>query len=142
MISLTIPVHGGKCLSRKAVHDWVEKFSQGRSKVADDDWPGCSVEITSEATVQQVEELIRGDRRIPIDSVATALKHSHCLSYSIMHRYCHVLSDYRRSLDCSLDLLDSVRLLTISIYNRFTNSHILQFMHKSSQSTVFSPVVW
>jgi hypothetical protein len=30
------PVYGGKCLSHKAVHNWVEKFSQGRSKVADD----------------------------------------------------------------------------------------------------------
>jgi hypothetical protein len=29
------PVYGGKCLSRKAVHNWAEKFSQGRSKVAD-----------------------------------------------------------------------------------------------------------
>jgi hypothetical protein len=28
------PVYDGKCLSRKAVHNWVEKFSQGRSKVA------------------------------------------------------------------------------------------------------------
>jgi hypothetical protein len=27
----------GKCWSRKAVHIWVEKFSQGRSKVADGD---------------------------------------------------------------------------------------------------------
>jgi hypothetical protein len=24
------PVYGGKCLSRKAVHNWVKKFSQGR----------------------------------------------------------------------------------------------------------------
>jgi hypothetical protein len=24
------PVYGGKCLSRKAVRNWVEKFSQGR----------------------------------------------------------------------------------------------------------------
>jgi hypothetical protein len=24
------PVYGGKCLSRKAVHNWVEKFSEGR----------------------------------------------------------------------------------------------------------------
>jgi hypothetical protein len=24
------PVYSGKCLSRKAVHNWVEKFSQGR----------------------------------------------------------------------------------------------------------------
>jgi hypothetical protein len=30
------PIYGVKCLSRKAVHNWVEKFCQGRSKVADD----------------------------------------------------------------------------------------------------------
>jgi predicted NodU family carbamoyl transferase len=28
-------VYSGKCSSRKAVHKWVEKFSQGRLKVAD-----------------------------------------------------------------------------------------------------------
>jgi hypothetical protein len=28
------PVYDGKCLSRKEVYKWVEKFSQGRSKVA------------------------------------------------------------------------------------------------------------
>jgi hypothetical protein len=31
------PVYGGKCLSRKAIHSWVEKLSQGRSKVSDDE---------------------------------------------------------------------------------------------------------
>jgi hypothetical protein len=31
------PVYGGKCLSRKAVHNWVEKFSQWPSKVSDDE---------------------------------------------------------------------------------------------------------
>jgi hypothetical protein len=31
------PVYGVKCLSRKAVHNWVEKLSEGRSKVADDE---------------------------------------------------------------------------------------------------------
>jgi hypothetical protein len=29
------PVYGGKCLSRKPVHKWVKKFSQGRLKVTD-----------------------------------------------------------------------------------------------------------
>jgi hypothetical protein len=38
------PVYGGKCLPRKAVRNLVEKFSQGRSKVSDDEtkvrnWP-------------------------------------------------------------------------------------------------------
>jgi hypothetical protein len=31
------PVYGGKCLSRKAVHNWVDRFSEGRSKVSDDE---------------------------------------------------------------------------------------------------------
>jgi hypothetical protein len=31
------PVYDGRSLSRKAVHNGVEKFSQGRSKVADDE---------------------------------------------------------------------------------------------------------
>jgi hypothetical protein len=34
------PVCGGKCLSRKVVHKCVDKFSQARSKVADDARPG------------------------------------------------------------------------------------------------------
>jgi hypothetical protein len=43
------PVYGGKCLSRKAVHNFVEKFSQARSKVADDARPDRPVEIATEA---------------------------------------------------------------------------------------------
>jgi hypothetical protein len=34
-------VYGGKYLSRKAVHNWIEPFSEGRSKVADDARPGA-----------------------------------------------------------------------------------------------------
>jgi hypothetical protein len=37
------PVCGAKCLSRKTVHSWVEKFSQGRSQVAVDARPGAQV---------------------------------------------------------------------------------------------------
>jgi hypothetical protein len=66
------PVYGGKCLTRKAVHNRVEKFAQERSKVVDDARPGRHVETATEAAVQRVEELIRADRRITIDSVATA----------------------------------------------------------------------
>jgi hypothetical protein len=41
------PVYGGKCLSRKAVHNRVKKLSQGRSKVADDARPGAEVTDTT-----------------------------------------------------------------------------------------------
>jgi transposase len=79
------PVYGGKCLSCKAVHNWVKKLCHGRSKAADDAQPSHPVEIATQATVQWVEELIQIDRRITIDSVATALRCSHGLAYSIMH---------------------------------------------------------
>jgi hypothetical protein len=35
------PVGGGKCLSRKAVHNWVEKFSQGRFDALIKKWDKC-----------------------------------------------------------------------------------------------------
>jgi transposase len=73
-------VYGAKCLSRKAVRNWVEKCSQGRSKVADDARPDRPVEIATEKTAQRVEELIRADKRITIDSAATALECPHGLS--------------------------------------------------------------
>jgi hypothetical protein len=72
-----LPVYGAKCLSRKAVHSCVEKFSEGRSKVADVARPGSPVNIATEVTVQRLEELIRADRRIKTDIVATALGCSH-----------------------------------------------------------------
>jgi hypothetical protein len=43
----TFPVYGGKSLSRKAVHNWVEKFFQERLKVSDDARPGAEVAETS-----------------------------------------------------------------------------------------------
>jgi transposase len=78
-------VYSGKCLSPKVVHNWVEKFSQGCSKVTDVARPGRPVETAIEATVQQVEELIQAVRKITIDSPPTALRCSHGLAYNTMH---------------------------------------------------------
>jgi hypothetical protein len=46
-------VYGGKCLPRKAVHNWTEKFSQGREKVADD------ARIVAEVSETTVKRLLR-----------------------------------------------------------------------------------
>jgi transposase len=44
-------VFGGKCLSLKTIHIWVEKFSQRRSKIADDTRPVAEV---TETTVKRL----------------------------------------------------------------------------------------
>jgi hypothetical protein len=72
------PVYGGKYLLQKAVHNWVEKFSQGRSRDSDDARPGHPAQIATEV-------LIRADRRAMIDSVTTALWCSYGLTQSTMH---------------------------------------------------------
>jgi hypothetical protein len=41
------PVYCRKCLSRKAGHNWVEKFSQGRSESTDDARPDMEVTETT-----------------------------------------------------------------------------------------------
>jgi hypothetical protein len=43
-----LPDYGGKCLSRKAVHNWVKKFSQGSPKVADNALLGAEVAETTD----------------------------------------------------------------------------------------------
>jgi hypothetical protein len=40
-------VYCKNCLSRKEVHNWVEKFSQGSSKVADGARPGVEMAATT-----------------------------------------------------------------------------------------------
>jgi hypothetical protein len=69
-----------------------EKISQGRSKVAGAARPGRPVETETEATVQRVEELIRADRRITIDSVAMLVEdmsRNKCFFFQV--RISHVL---------------------------------------------------
>jgi hypothetical protein len=62
-------VYCGKCLSRKAFHKWIEKFSKGRSKTADDARPSAEV---AETTVKNFyaagfDALVkRGDRCINV----------------------------------------------------------------------------
>jgi hypothetical protein len=70
---------------------YVKRFKTGSRnslndvRKSDDAQPGRPVEVATGSTVQRVEELIRADRKIMIDSVATALGCSHGLAYSIMH---------------------------------------------------------
>jgi hypothetical protein len=51
------PVYDGKCLSRKADNNWVEKFSQGYSKFADD--VRSDVEVAETSVSMLVEDMSR-----------------------------------------------------------------------------------
>lgn len=65
------PVYGEKCLSRKAVYNWIENFSQGRSKLMDKGRTGRSVQIATNTTPRRVQEVIQADKQVTVDSIAT-----------------------------------------------------------------------
>jgi len=72
------------CLSRQAVQNWVQKFSEVRTSIEDEHRAGRPVEITTLETLQRVEDIIRAERRITVDAVATAIGCSRCQIYNMM----------------------------------------------------------
>ena len=61
-----LPMYGEHCLSRQAVHNWVQKFSEGRTSIEDERRAGRSVEIATPETLQRVEDTIRAERRVTV----------------------------------------------------------------------------
>ena len=82
-----LPMYGEHCLSRQAVHNWVQKFSEGRTSIEEEHRVGRPVEIAMPATLQRVEDIIQADRRVTIDAVATAVGCSHKCLYVIPIRF-------------------------------------------------------
>ena len=57
-----LPMYREHCLSRQAVHNWVQKFSEGRTSIEDGHRAGRPVEIATPETLQSVEDIIRACR--------------------------------------------------------------------------------
>ena len=52
-----LPVYGKHCLSRQAIHNWVQKFSEGPTSIEDEHRAGRPVEIATPETLQRVEDI-------------------------------------------------------------------------------------
>ena len=51
-----LPMYGEHCLSRQAVHNWVQNLSEGQTGIEDEHQAGRSVEIATPETLQRVED--------------------------------------------------------------------------------------
>jgi len=54
-----LPMYGEHYLPYQAVHNWVQKFSGGRTSIEDEHRTGRPVEIYTPETLQRVEDIIR-----------------------------------------------------------------------------------
>ena len=78
------PVYGDNCFSQKIVFNWIQEFNKGRHSIRDREHSGRPKEVSTEATVQRVEQIVY-DRRVSIGDVARAVGCSHGTAYNIMH---------------------------------------------------------
>jgi len=53
-----LPMYGEHCLSCQTVHNWVQKFSEGRTSIEDEHRAGRPVEIATLEMLQRVEDII------------------------------------------------------------------------------------
>ena len=56
-----LPMYGEHCLSHQAIHNWVQKFSEGWTSIEDEHQAGRPVEIATPETLQRVEDIIRAE---------------------------------------------------------------------------------
>jgi histone-lysine N-methyltransferase SETMAR len=77
--------YGDACLSLQQVYEWDRKFKNGVSSVTDIDRPGRPHTANTPESLEQVERIIRENRRITIDEVALELGISHGSAHHIMH---------------------------------------------------------
>jgi histone-lysine N-methyltransferase SETMAR len=79
-------------MSARKVYQWVEKFQEGRTSIADEYRLGRPCTVVSDANFAYVDILIGENRRISLDSVATMLNISVGSTHGIIretlrHRY-------------------------------------------------------
>ena len=63
-----LPMYGEHCLSSQAVHNWVQKFSEGRTSIEDEHRAGRPVEIATPEKLQRVEGIIRAEKWVTLDA--------------------------------------------------------------------------
>ena len=69
----------------QALYNWVQKFSEGWTRIKGEHRISRPTEIASDVNVQWVGDLVRADRRVTIDTIVTAIGCSHGMAYLIMH---------------------------------------------------------
>ena len=76
--------YGPSCMSRANFYKWVQAFKDGRESITDDLRSGRPVNVSTPEAVQAVEDLIKSDRRVTLDEIATKLDISHGTVYAIV----------------------------------------------------------
>ena len=63
--------YGFSCMSRASFHKCLKAFKGGHKSITDDSRSGRPVNVSTPESVQAVEDMIRLDRKVILDDIAT-----------------------------------------------------------------------
>ncbi|XP_061553236.1 protein GVQW3-like [Phycodurus eques] len=72
-LGLLQQVYGDETMSRSRVFEWCKRFKEGREDVEDDPRSGRPSTSRTEANIERVRQMLRGDRRLTVRLIANEL---------------------------------------------------------------------
>ncbi|GAB6022346.1 hypothetical protein CHUAL_014187 [Chamberlinius hualienensis] len=79
-------VYGSKCLSRRRIYEWVDKFRNGVEELQDAVRPGPAERVCTAENISAVDEFIRENSRITVKEISEKLNISVGSAHNIVHK--------------------------------------------------------
>jgi len=67
---MLVQVYGDNTMKKTAVYKWVERFSEGRGSVTDEESSGRPATNRTEGNIAKVSQIVRENRRLTLRSIA------------------------------------------------------------------------
>ena len=77
--------YGDACLSLQQVYEWTRKFKNGISSITDSPRPGQAHRVVTSEAIAAVEAIVKENRRITVNEIATHMDKSHGSAHHIVH---------------------------------------------------------
>ena len=113
------PVYGDNCFSWENCVQLDPGVYKGRQSIKDREHPA---EVSTEATVQHVVQIIHNDRRVSIDNIVCAVGCSHGTAYNIMHEQLKFRKVCERWVPCRLTEEQKMFRMGLSLQNLNQNT--------------------
>ena len=76
--------YGDDCLSLQQEYEWTRKFMNGINSVTDSHRPGQAHPVVTPETIAAVEAIVKENRRVKVNEIATHLDMSHGSAHRIV----------------------------------------------------------
>lgn len=84
-LQMLIQAYGDVAMKKSQVYEWHKRFREGRVSIEDDPRSGRPSTAVTDENIERVRQVVRANRRITIDEIASEVNLSHGSVHTILH---------------------------------------------------------